>query len=206
MTQTPSQQASYVRPFANQLPPNARLLVQAGAADGALARQYRKIYPASSLLAVDADPARAQQARSYADRVYQADLDTAGDAFYQQLEWADGWFFDATLEQLADPRRVLAQIRKVMHYDASIVARVANNAYWDAPDQAPRSHLVIAGMLELFQHAGFRIVSGILLNQSALPPDVEAALRLRAQQTGIQLEDLVEQVQPSHYLIKAMPA
>jgi threonine dehydrogenase-like Zn-dependent dehydrogenase len=209
MTSTPSPtvpQASYVRPFANQLPANARLLVQAGAADGALARQYRKIYPASSLLAVDADPARAQQARGYADRVYQADLDTAGDAFYQQLEWADGWFFDATLEQLANPLRVLAQIRKVIHYDACIVARIANSAYWDAPADAPRNPLVIANMLELFQRAGFRVVSGILLNQSALPADVEAALRLRAQQTGIQLEDLIEQVQPSHYLIKAMPA
>ena len=136
MTQTPPKadaQAAYVRPFANQLPPNARLLVQAGAADGALARQYRKLYPASSLLVVDADPARAQQARGYADRVYQADLDTAGDAFYKQLEWADGWFFDATLEQLDNPLRVLTQIRKVIHYDGCIVARIANSAFWDAP-------------------------------------------------------------------------
>lgn len=209
MTPTPSRdapQASYVRPFANQLPPNARLLVQAGAADGALARQYRNIYPASSLLAVAAEPARAQEARSYAERVYQADLDTVGAAFYRQLEWADGWYFDATLEQLANPLRVLTQIREVIHFDACIVARIANAAYWDAPAEAPRQPLVIATMLELFQQAGFRVVSGILLNQSALPAEVEAALRLRALETNRPLEDLVEQVQPSHYLIKAMPA
>jgi hypothetical protein len=198
--------APYVAPFANLLPPNARLLVQVGAGDGALARHYRRIYPASSMLAVDADPARAQQARAYADRVHQADLDTAGDAFYQQLEWADGWFFDATLEQFEHPLRVLAQVRKVIQYDACVVARIANASHWRQPATPPRHRLEIATMLALFERGGFRVVNGIQLNAEPLPPDVEAALRAQAAQSGVVPELLMEVVQPSHYLIKAMPA
>ena len=199
-------EADYVTPFANLLPPNARLLVQAGAADGELARHYRKIYPASSTLVVDADPAGAQQARAYAERVYQADLGTAGDAFYQQLEWADGWFFDATLEQFEQPLRVLAQVRKVIQYDACIVARIANGAHWRQPETPARHQLEIATILALFERSGFRVVNGILLNPAPLPADIEAALRLQAVQQDVAPQLLIEAVQPSHYLIKAMPA
>jgi hypothetical protein len=198
--------AAYVAPFANLLPPNARLLVQAGAGDGELARHYRAIYPASSILAVDADPAGAQQARAYADRVYQADLDTAGEAFYRQLEWADGWFFDGTLEQFEQPLRVLAQVRKVIQYDACVLARIANGAHWKQPDTPARHRLEIATMLALFERSGFRVVNGILLNPAPLPADVEAALRAQAAQTVVAPVLLMEAVQPSHYLIKAMPA
>jgi hypothetical protein len=198
--------AAYVAPFANLLPPNARLLVQAGAGDGELARHYRGIYPASSLLAVDADPAGAQQARGYADRVYQADLDSASDAFYRQLEWADGWFFDATLERFEQPQHVLAQVRKVIQYDACVVARVANARHWQAPETPPRHHLELAAVLALFQRGGFRIVNGIMLNPAPPPPDIEAVLRAQAAQAGVAPELMLEAALPSHYLIKAMPA
>jgi hypothetical protein len=201
-----SEPAPYVAPYIAMLPPNARLLVQAGATDGGLARKYRKTYPASSVLAVDADPARAQQAREYADRVYQADLDTAGDAFYKQLEWADGWYFDGTLEQLEQPLRVLEQVRKVIQFDACIVARIANGAHWNRPAAAPRHSMEIAAMLALFERSGFRVVNGVLLNPSALPAEVEAALRMQAVQASVAPEALMEAAQPSHYLIKAVPA
>lgn len=200
--------AAYVAPFANLLPPNARLLVQAGAGDGGgdLARHYRDLYPASSLLAVDADPAGAQQARGYADRVYQADLDSAGDAFYRQLEWADGWFFDATLEQFEQPPHVLAQVRKVIQYDACVIARVANANHWQTPKTPARHQFDLAAVLALFQRGGFRIVNGIVLNPPPPPPEIDAALRAQAAQAGIAPELWMEAALPSHYLIKAMPA
>lgn len=201
-----SEAAAYVAPFRDLLLPNARLLVQAGAGDGGLARAYRKLYPAAGLMVVDADPALAAQAREYADRVYQADLDTVSAAFYQQLQWADGWYFDATLEQYADPLRVLRQVRAVIQCDASIVARITNRAYWDAPAAAPRHGWVIADMLELFANSGFRVVSGVLLNPGPLPAEVLASLQAQAAQGGAALEQLIEAAQPSHYLIKAMPA
>jgi hypothetical protein len=198
--------ADYLAPFRDLLMPNARLLVQAGAGDGSLAREYRKLYPASATLVVEADPAQARRASEYAERVYQNDLDTVSAAFYKQLEWADGWYFDATLEQYADPLRVLQHIRKVIQYDASIVARITNRAYWDAPAAAPRHQWVIADMLALFASSGFRVVSGVLLNPGPLPAEVLAALQAQAAQGGAPLEALIEAAQPSHYLIKAMPA
>lgn len=197
---------AHVAPLANLLPPNARLLVQAGAGDGALARHYHALYPASSLLVVDADAGGAQRARAYAERVHQADLDTAGPSFYQQLAWADGWIFDATLEQFAQPARVLAQLRQVIQYDACVLARVANGAHWQLPDPPPRQRLELGAMVALFEGNGFRVVNGIALNPGPLPAGVETALRLQAMQAGVAPELLMEAVQPSHYLIKAMPA
>lgn len=198
--------AAYIGAFRDLLPPNARLLIQAGAGDGQLARDYRKLYPASATVVVEGDPALAQQARDYAGQVWQADLDTAGAAFYRQLEWADGWYFDATLEQLANPQHVLRQVRQVIQYDASIVARIANRAHWNAPAAPPRHAWAIADMLALFAHSGFRVVNGILLNPGALPADQMAALQAQAGAGAALLEDLIEAAQPSHYLIKAMPA
>lgn len=197
---------AYVAPFIALLPPNARLLVQAGATDGALARQYRATYPASSFLAVDADLTLAQQAREYADRVHHADLDTASDVFYKHLEWADCWIFDATLENLADPAQVLARVRKVIQCDACVVARIANADYWLKPETAPRHALTAATALRLFEDAGFRVVNGLLLNPGPLPADVDAALHLEAAHTGVAVESLLEAAQPSHYLFKALPA
>ncbi|MBV6325671.1 hypothetical protein [Duganella violaceipulchra] len=197
---------AYLGPYLSTLPQNARLLVQAGATDGALARKYRANYPASSWLVADADAAQAQQAREYADRVHQVDLEHAGDTFYKHLEWADGWIFDGTLEQLQEPGKVLAQVRKVIQCDACIVARIANARYWNAPAAQPRQHLGIDGILALFEQHGFRVVNGVMLNPAPLPPAVADALQLRAAQTGVPLDVLIDDAQPSHYLIKAMPA
>jgi hypothetical protein len=188
------------------LPPNARLLVQAGASDASLARDYRALYPASCTLVVEADPARAQQARDYAERVYVADLDTASPAFYQQLELADGWYFDATLEQFANPLQVLQQVRKVIQPDACIIARIANRLYWDAPATPPRHAWAVGDMLALLQQSGFRIDNGVLLNPAPLPAAIEALLRQQAAASGTEPELLLDAAQPSHYLIKAVPA
>jgi hypothetical protein len=201
-----SEPAPYVAPFKAMLPPNARLLVQAGATDGSLARDYRQLYPASAVLVVEADPLRAQQARAYAERVEQADLDTADAALLRRLEWADGWYFDATLEQLADPLHVLRQVRKVIQFDACVVARVANRSYWDAPAAAPRHGWTINDLLALFQQAGFRVASGVLLNPGPLPPAIERTLRQQAASSDIAPQVLLDAAQPSHYLIKAVPA
>ncbi|CAN7152635.1 hypothetical protein [Duganella sp. LjRoot269] len=201
-----SSNAAYITPYLAMLPPNARLLIQAGGTDGGLARQYRARYPAASWLAVDADATLAQQAREYADRVHQADLHQAGEVFYKHLEWADGWVFDCTLEHLRDPGKVLAQVRKVIQYDACVVARIANSEHWNQTAEPARHRLALAGVLGLFEDAGFRVVNGIMLNPAPVPEHVVEALRQRAARTGETAMRLLEEAQPSHYLIKAMPA
>lgn len=198
--------ADYIQPLRDTLPPNARLLVQAGATDGGVARAYRSLYPASSLLVVEAEQAGAQAAQAYAERVYLADLNTAGDKFYQQLAMADGWYFDATLEQLRDPLRVLRQVRKVIPVDACIVARIANRLYWDVPAVPPRHAWSVTDMLSLFQQAGFSVASGTLLIPAPMPAATEAALRQQALPAGVAADTLIAAAQPSHYLIKAVPA
>lgn len=166
-----------------KLPPNARQLVLAGAGDGALARQYRSSYPASAVVVVEGDPAAAQRATGFAERVIQARLDAVGADFYRHLQWADGWLFDGTLEQLLAPDKVLAQIRAAMQYDACVVACVSNPAFSLAPLHHPWDYDALQA---LFAAAGFRMVDAIALRPGAAPGGPTPP--------------------PSHFLLKAMPA
>lgn len=198
-----SEPTPHLAPLMALLPPNARQLVLSSTGDGALARSYRDTYPASSFVAIEADPERAKGARDYAERVMQVDLGQAGDALFAHLAWADCWIFDATLEQLEMPLTVLARLRKALQVDACVVARIANGAYWKA---APARHAMhLPTMTELFRRAGFDVVNGIMLNPGPLPAAVEAALRLQAQQSGADPAALLDAAQPSHYLLKAVP-
>lgn len=175
--------AARIGALLGKLPPNARQLVLAGAGDGALASQYRASYPASALVVVEGDPAAAQRATGFAERVIQARLDAVGADFYRHLQWADCWLFDGTLEQLLAPDKVLAQIRAAMQYDASVVACVSNPGFALAPLHHPWDY---DALQTLFGEAGFRLTHAIALRPGAAP-DAPA--------------------QPaSHFLLKAMPA
>jgi hypothetical protein len=60
--------------------------------------------------------------------------------------------------------------------------------------------------LSVFQQANFTVASGVVLNPAPLPPAVESLLRQQAAQAGVAPEVLLDSAQPSHYLIKAVPA
>lgn len=144
--------------IANTLPPNARLLVQVGAGDGALARHYHSIYPTTSFVVVESDPAAARRALRFADRVIQVALDQADASLFRHLQWADGWLFDLTLADLQQPAQVLAAIRAVIQYDACLLVCV--------PDPGD----ALAALNQLFAEAGFR-----LSNTFEFSPGVGAA-------------------------------
>lgn len=203
---TPAAQAGYLGPYIGLLPPNARLLVQAGGGDGALALAYKRIYPAAHYRCLEADAERASQARAWADAAIQVDLDTAGEALYQHLRWADAWIFDTTLENLQAPRQVLAQIRKVIDPDACIVARVVNRAHWTQPASPPLHNYSLEQLMALLQLAGFRVGNGAELHYGPPPPDVALALRQQALHQGLDPEQAVSQATPSHFLVKAFSA
>lgn len=177
--------AARIAALAATLPPNARQLVQAGAGDGALARKYRGSYPASGLVVVESDPAAAQRATGFAERVIQVRLDSAGADFYRHLQWADCWLFDGTLERLQAPAQVLARIRAVLQFDACVVACVANSAAPPATAAAAPG-LDTTALQTLFADSGFRLASALELRPGAAPGSPPAPA--------------------SHFLIKAMPA
>jgi len=149
-----------VEAIANTLPPNARLLVQVGAGDGALARYYHSLYPATAFAVIEAQPAAARLATGFAERVIQVQLDDADAGLFRHLQWADGWLFDLTLERLRDPGAVLGAIRQVIQYDASLLVCVAN----------PGDEL--AALNRLLSDAGFRLCNTYALSAgSASAPD-----------------------------------
>lgn len=199
------------------LPPNARNLIQAGSGDGALARHYKQIYPASFYQAVEAGPEAAQRARAHCDSVHQADLEQAGDDFFRHFAMADGWIFDRTLGLLRQPLAVLKAIARHLAADACVVICAPNSTYWQAAAVAPGA-LSRAQLLDCLQHAGFNMTTGVALNGQ--PPDAaaQAALRLEAglgsgaadadadAGAGAGAEQLIRDAHASHFLIKAMLA
>lgn len=190
------------------LPPNARSLIQAGSGDGALARYYKQIYPASFFQAVEADGEAAQRARAVCDSVHQANLDQAGDDFFRHFAMADGWIFDRTLGLLRQPLTVLKAIARHLPADACLVICVANSSYWQAT--AVPGALSRPALLDLLQQAGFSMRTGVALNGQAPDAAEQAALRRKA---GVQpgedsadAEQLVRDAHASHFLIKAVLA
>lgn len=183
------------------LPPNARMLVQAGYRDGLLARHYKRIYPATFYQCVEADPALAALAVRDVDTVIQAKLENVGPALFQHLKWADAWLFDGTLEVLA-AETVLARIRKVIEADACVVARVANRLHWGHTTDTPA--LSLQKILDVFQQTGWQVTGGIELLPGA-PPSAQAGLQRQADEQGLPLAELMRHALPSHFLIKAVP-
>lgn len=179
------------------LPPNARRLLQAMPASGALAAAYKKHYPASVFQHVGGAPL----AQSQADLHTPVDLDSAPDDFFAPLAMADCWIFDETLETLADPQGLLARIKRHLPLDACVVACVANPACWSGAGRG----IAPPQLARMFIQAGLRIVRGIAL--VGAQPDAARMQALREQAAASpEPEQAVRDALSSHTLIVARPA
>lgn len=190
----------HVEPMYTLLPPNARRLVAVGTAAAALARRYRRSYPAASFQAID--PAATDDAFEI---VHAADAGRADDALFARFAMADGWVFDGTLETLPDPARVLAGIRRVMQADTAIVARIANTLYWRA-NAGQAGVAGSAGLVALFQEANLHLATGIGLQGEAPDAGTEQALRDAALAAGRDAGVALAEATPTHFLVRAVPA
>ncbi|MBB3117524.1 methyltransferase domain-containing protein [Pseudoduganella violacea] len=213
---------SHIAPLFALLPPNARQLLEFGHNGGALAQRYKQSYPATFYQGLAATAQEAGAARAHYDMVHQANLDHVGPAFYSYFAQADCWIFDGTLESLRDPWRVLANIRKVIAADCSVVVHVRNSQHWMTQLALNRGAMLYgeqgtlskhqqrlytrASLMTLFAECGFQVVGGRTLDD-AQPPSaaVSAALHQMAQLLGADPAHTLADALPSHFLIKAVP-
>lgn len=183
------------------LPPNARCLVEVGGGDGALARQYKAIYPAAFYRRI----VGAAEDQAACDVLHRSEIDSAGDELFRRFEMADCWIFDGALERMADAEGVLGRIRRRIAPDACVVARIANGNHWARLGQD--SGWSRSAALDLFQRAGYALGGGMAL--MGPPPQDEAvldALRRGAEARGADPAAVLQDSLPTHYLIKAVPA
>lgn len=205
------------------LPVDARRVVEVGCSSGALAREYKKTNPACHYTGVEIVPEYAELARRYCDSVVVSDIETVDDAVLAERFAADCWIFGDSLEHMRDPWGLLARIRRTIPPNGSIVACIPNVQHWSVQARLCRgdfryeerglldkTHLrwfTRRTIVEMFDHAGFRIVEGGEITFAPEPQRDLVLPLIRALAAGIGADpDLaVKEAIPSQYVIRAVP-
>lgn len=203
--------------------PSVNKLIEVGCNTGALAAAYKAKNADCYYIGVELSEDAATKAKGVCDAIYQMNVETADDAFFEQHKDVKCWIFGDVLEHLIDPWRLLERIRKVISPDAYIMASIPNAQHWSVQARLSigdfryedyglfdRTHLrwfTRVTILEMFQKAGFAIVEGVprVFNDPArdlfLP-----AIRQMAEATGNNGEQAVQDALPLQYVIKAKAA
>jgi SAM-dependent methyltransferase len=160
------------------IPPDARVVLEAGCGTGALAEAYRRINPRVSYIGIEKNAEAALIARSSGriDQVIAGDLETVElTALGLSVEQpsVDCLVFGDVLEHLVDPWTVLARLGRLVRDGGQILACIPNVQHysvivgllqgkWDYQDEGllDRTHLrffTLSGIQELFSRAGSRV-------------------------------------------------
>ncbi len=160
------------------IPPDARVVLEAGCATGALAEAYRRINPRVSYIGIEKNAEAAAVARSSRriDQVIVGDLETTELAELGLPEdgpTVDCLIFGDVLEHLIDPWTALARLGRLVREGGQILACIPNVQHysvivnllqgkWNYQNEGllDRTHLrffTLSGIQELFATAGLRV-------------------------------------------------
>jgi SAM-dependent methyltransferase len=160
------------------IPPDARVVLEAGCGTGALAEAYHRINPRVSYIGIEKNAEAAQVARSRGpiNPVIVGDLDTIDVTALGLIEdrpSVDCLVFGDVLEHLVDPWAALARLGRLVRGGGQILACIPNVQHysvivgllqgkWDYQDEGllDRTHLrffTLSGTQELFARAGLRV-------------------------------------------------
>lgn len=205
------------------MPPNARVIVEAGCSSGALAREYKKVNSGCRYIGIEVMPEYAVLARRFCDAVHAMDIENLDEEVMRDRFPADCWVFGDTLEHLRDPWLVLARIRRVLPPDGCVVACIPNAQHWSVQARLncgvlryeesgllDRTHLrwfTRVTIMEMFSNAGFRIDAGFP-RAFAEPgqPGLQQAIKMMAQSIGADPDVAYRDALPIQYVVRAMPA
>lgn len=153
------------------IPKDAKRIVEIGCSSGALAREYKKTNPTVYYTGIEIDPAYAEVASTFCDRVIALDIENTDPDYLRSELGGDCWVFGDVLEHLRDPWKVLQNIRSSLLPGASLVACIPNAQHWSLQARLAvgdfryedsglldRTHLrwfTRRTMLDLFRKTGF---------------------------------------------------
>lgn len=203
------------------IPKDVHNIMEIGCNNGALARAYKNINPICNYTGVDIDPAAVRLARKSCDFVFNMNIESADERFFQDAGNCDCWVFSEVLEYLNDPWALLAKIRKIIPANGTIIACIPNMQYWGVqaglshgelkngiPGLTELGHLrwfTRTSILEMFQNAGFQVVSGAARVAKDSGEKFFPAIRAMAECMGGDPEVAIQDAKPLQYLIKAIP-
>jgi SAM-dependent methyltransferase len=203
------------------IPTDAQNVMEVGCNNGALARAYKKINPICHYTGVESDIKAAGLARTPCDFVFDMDIESADEHFFQHARQSDCWIFADVLAHLNDPWSLLKKIRDVIPSQGSIVASIPNMQHWSIQARLNRGDLKYetgglldrghlrwfgrSAMIEMFQRAGFQISSAVATMGNDPGEKFLPAIRLMAECSGIDPDIAVQDAAPLQYIVRASP-
>lgn len=218
-----TQEAANVRNLTlSLLPVAAQSIVEIGANDGGLARAFKAINAQCQYISVEIDPRIASLEKGARDKVICMDVDAITADFFNHHANADCWVLDQVLEKMADPYRLLENLRKVIQRESCVVAVIPNAQHWSVQAKLcigdfryensgllKMNHLrwfTRATIFELFQNSGFQIVQGYpVVHRQIENPSLIAAIKQFALAVGANPEVSLADSQAYQYIVKAVP-
>jgi Methyltransferase domain len=159
------------------IPPNTGKIVEIGCSSGALAREYKLLFPSCEYIGIEIDDSYADRAKRYCDQCLTLDIESTSNDFWLDHANTGCWIFGDTLEHLKDPWKILHSIRANMSKEACIVACIPNVQHWSmqarlsmgdfryqASGLLDKTHLrwfTRQTMIEMFDQTGFEIAEGM---------------------------------------------
>lgn len=204
------------------LPAVAQNIVEIGANDGALARAYKGVNPQCRYVSIAIDTGSANLEKGVRDEVMCLDVNALPSDFFHSRANTDCWVLDQVLERMPNPAQLLANIRKVIRSDSSVVAVIPNAQHWSVQAKLcigdfryaeagllQTSHLrwfTRATIFELFQNAGYQIVQGYpVVHDRIENPKLMAAIKQFAESVGANPTVSFEDAQACQYIVKSIP-
>jgi 2-polyprenyl-3-methyl-5-hydroxy-6-metoxy-1,4-benzoquinol methylase len=222
MDQTPAHEI-HNPDLLQEMPRQARCVIEVGCSVGALAREYRRLNPGCRYIGVEVEPGYAATARRHCDAVHVLDIETADAQWLRESLSGDCWVFGDVLEHLKDPWSLLRAVRAALPSEGCVVACIPNAQHWSVQLRLnsgelryedagllDRTHLrwfTRQTIIELFASARLRIEAGRLrIEPHPQRERVLAGVRALAVAIGSNPELAVADAMATQYVVRAVPA
>lgn len=200
--------------------PNLSCVVEVGAGQGTLAREYRQINPAVRYIGIEIDSDYAASAGQHCTEMMVGNIEQFSAADFAKFDQADCWLFIDVLEHLYDPWELLRKIKLNAKKNIEVIACIPNAQHWSMQmrlcagllryeDQGllDRTHIRFftrQTMIELFESTGYQIIEGIPLVFQPMPEPHHAAITAAATAMGIDPKQAVNDAIAFQWVIKAI--
>lgn len=200
---------------------NLSCVVEVGAGQGTLAREYKKINPSVRYIGVEIDSDYAASAGQYCSEVITGNIEHFSDDVFAKFDQADCWVFIDVLEHLYDPWELLRKIKSNAKNNIEVIACIPNTQHWSIQmrlcsgllhyeDEGllDRTHIRFftrQTMIELFESTGYTIIKGVPIAFQPVPEPYHAAITAAATAMGIDPQKAVNDALPFQWVIKAVP-
>lgn len=214
--------AEIARAILSLIPPGTQNVVEVGRCDSTLVRMFKTLYPQSLYTAINTDLKQLSLSRGLFDSSLSLDIETLSDEMLQQFKHQHCWILNQALEVMRDPWGFLARVRRILPSDGAVIACVPNMQHWfiqaklACGDFRYESEGLITqhqlrwftriSMLQMFQQAGFKVISGQPIIREKLENElITTAITNFARSAGVDPEMALRDAMPYQFIVKAIP-